>query len=149
MAVQGPVRAKVFDEVLVHCKPVFHHWFLERYATAMQWMASRHAFTRSMAANSMVNQSCLKIGRVFVFELFDNCLLRARYYQVGYVAGIGDRHVGNILIDTESGELVHIDHGVAFDQGRVRFILFESGSPDLTIINSQLKILIFPVFDLT
>ena len=56
-----------------------------------------------------------------------------RYYQVGYVSGIGDRHVGNILIDTESGELVHIDHGVAFDQGRVRFTRFEAGSQDFTM----------------
>ena len=68
---------------------------------------------------------------------------------MGYVAGIGDRHVGNILIDMESGELVHIDHGVAFDQGRVRFTRFESGSLDLKMIHGLLKFTIYTVFDLT
>lgn len=35
---------------------------------------------------------------------------------VGHVVGLGDRHVSNILIDQISGELVHIDLGIAFDQ---------------------------------
>lgn len=35
---------------------------------------------------------------------------------VGHVVGLGDRHVSNILIDQASGELVHIDLGIAFDQ---------------------------------
>jgi phosphatidylinositol kinase/protein kinase (PI-3 family) len=30
---------------------------------------------------------------------------------VGYVLGIGDRHVQNILIDCQTAELVHIDLG--------------------------------------
>lgn len=32
----------------------------------------------------------------------------------GYVAGVGDRHLDNILLDLSSGELVHIDFGYAF-----------------------------------
>jgi serine-protein kinase ATM len=38
---------------------------------------------------------------------------------VGYILGLGDRHVQNILIDTKSAELIHIDLGVAFEQGRI------------------------------
>ena len=38
---------------------------------------------------------------------------------VGYILGLGDRHVQNILIDTQSAELVHIDLGVAFEHGRI------------------------------
>ena len=30
---------------------------------------------------------------------------------VGYVVGLGDRHVQNILIDTNTAELIHIDLG--------------------------------------
>lgn len=37
--------------------------------------------------------------------------------QVGYVVGLGDRHSMNILIDQASAEVVHIDLGVAFEQG--------------------------------
>jgi ataxia telangiectasia mutated family protein len=39
--------------------------------------------------------------------------------SVGYILGLGDRHVQNILIDTKSAELIHIDLGVAFEQGRI------------------------------
>ena len=30
---------------------------------------------------------------------------------VGYILGLGDRHVQNILIDCQSAELIHIDLG--------------------------------------
>lgn len=32
--------------------------------------------------------------------------------------GIGDRHAQNILIDTVTAELVHIDFGIVFEQGK-------------------------------
>ena len=38
---------------------------------------------------------------------------------VGYILGLGDRHVQNILIDTRTAEMIHIDLGVAFEQGRI------------------------------
>lgn len=31
--------------------------------------------------------------------------------MVGYILGIGDRHVKNILIDKTTGEVIHIDFG--------------------------------------
>ena len=39
------------------------------------------------------------------------------HIQVGYIVGLGDRHSMNILIDQVSAEVVHIDLGVAFEQG--------------------------------
>ena len=39
--------------------------------------------------------------------------------MVGHILGLGDRHTNNILIDNTTGELIHIDLGVAFDQGKV------------------------------
>lgn len=41
------------------------------------------------------------------------------YISVGYILGLGDRHVQNILIDCKTAELVHIDLGVAFEQGKI------------------------------
>ncbi|EXB28723.1 Serine/threonine-protein kinase ATM [Morus notabilis] len=35
----------------------------------------------------------------------------------GYIVGLGDRHSMNILIDQATAEVVHIDLGVAFEQG--------------------------------
>jgi serine/threonine-protein kinase SMG1 len=31
---------------------------------------------------------------------------------------LGDRHLDNILINLNSGEIVHIDYNVCFDQGK-------------------------------
>ena len=33
------------------------------------------------------------------------------FFLVGYILGLGDRHVQNILINEQSAELVHIDLG--------------------------------------
>jgi ataxia telangiectasia mutated family protein len=38
---------------------------------------------------------------------------------VGHVLGIGDRHCSNILVHEKSGEVVHIDFGYVFEQGKV------------------------------
>lgn len=36
--------------------------------------------------------------------------------SVGHVVGLGDRHGENILIETESGECVHVDFDCLFDK---------------------------------
>ncbi|KAI5080746.1 hypothetical protein GOP47_0003929 [Adiantum capillus-veneris] len=50
--------------------------------------------------------------------------LRAQYQRslavlsiCGYVAGVGDRHLGNILVDVKGGALVPIDFGYSFGTG--------------------------------
>ncbi|KAJ1943956.1 hypothetical protein GGF37_002418, partial [Kickxella alabastrina] len=35
----------------------------------------------------------------------------------GYVLGLGDRHLANLLVDVRSGRLVHIDFNMCFDMG--------------------------------
>lgn len=37
---------------------------------------------------------------------------------IGYVIGLGDRHLDNILIDLATGEIVHIDYNVCFEKGK-------------------------------
>lgn len=37
---------------------------------------------------------------------------------MGYLIGLGDRHLGNILVEACSGGVVHIDLNVIFDVGR-------------------------------
>ncbi|KAG0443952.1 hypothetical protein HPB47_014349, partial [Ixodes persulcatus] len=37
---------------------------------------------------------------------------------VGYVIGLGDRHLDNVLLDLRSGEVVHIDYNVCFEKGK-------------------------------
>jgi ataxia telangiectasia mutated family protein len=80
-----------YDVVCARLKPVMAHFFLESFPTASLWYERRLAYTRSVAVSSMV----------------------------GYVIGLGDRHCSNILIGQTSAEVVHIDLGIAFDQGKL------------------------------
>eukprot|EP01132_Coremiostelium_polycephalum_P008325 gene8325-10225_t len=36
---------------------------------------------------------------------------------IGYMIGLGDRHLDNILIDLKTGEIVHIDYNICFEKG--------------------------------
>ncbi|XP_062116268.1 serine/threonine-protein kinase ATM isoform X5 [Humulus lupulus] len=82
-------KRKAFQEVCEKFRPVMHYFFLERFLQPADWFEKRIAYTRSVAASSMV----------------------------GYIVGLGDRHSMNILIDQATAEVVHIDLGVAFEQG--------------------------------
>ncbi|KAF8566193.1 hypothetical protein P879_02805 [Paragonimus westermani] len=37
---------------------------------------------------------------------------------LGYLVGLGDRHLDNLLVDLTTGHLIHIDYNVCFDKGR-------------------------------
>jgi ataxia telangiectasia mutated family protein len=40
------------------------------------------------------------------------------FFSSGYILGLGDRHSQNILVDKRTAEVIHIDLGVAFEQGK-------------------------------
>ncbi|KAK9684733.1 hypothetical protein RND81_10G228300 [Saponaria officinalis] len=82
-------KRKAFHDVYKNFRPVMHYFFLERFLQPADWFEKRLAYARSVATSSMV----------------------------GYIVGLGDRHSMNILIDQATAEVVHIDLGVAFDQG--------------------------------
>jgi ataxia telangiectasia mutated family protein len=81
----------VFCDVIRNFRPVFRNFFIETTHDSSNWLKKRVIYARSLAVSSMV----------------------------GFILGLGDRHLQNILIDYESGELVHIDLGIAFDAGRL------------------------------
>ena len=82
-------REEDYLEVCEHFKPVFHHFFLERFTSPCTWFERRQAYTRSVAASSIA----------------------------GHILGIGDRHCQNILIDERTAEVIHIDFGIVFEMG--------------------------------
>ncbi|PQE18076.1 Phosphatidylinositol 3 protein [Rutstroemia sp. NJR-2017a BVV2] len=84
-------RVRKFKQVQERFHPVMRYFFTEHFTDPDEWFLKRLAYTRSTAAISIL----------------------------GHVLGLGDRHGHNILLDTESGEVVHIDLGVAFEMGRV------------------------------
>ena len=84
-------KRAMFDSITERFRPVFHHFFLENFADPSDWYQKRVSYTRSVAASSIV----------------------------GYIVGLGDRHLHNILVDLTSAEVIHIDLGVAFEQGKL------------------------------
>ncbi|CRK98224.1 CLUMA_CG011587, isoform A [Clunio marinus] len=84
-------KEEVFKLICEKIRPAFHHFFYEKYKNPGQWFERRLAYTTSVAVSSMV----------------------------GYILGIGDRHVQNILIDQKTAEIIHIDFGIAFEQGKI------------------------------
>lgn len=79
-----------FTKMMQGFRPVMRHFFTERHRDPMAWFAMRLSYIRSAAVTSMV----------------------------GWILGIGDRHCSNIMIDCITGELVHIDFGIVFEEVR-------------------------------
>jgi ataxia telangiectasia mutated family protein len=79
-----------FTKFIAKVPKVLHHFFLERYPHPGAWFERRLAYVRSTAVSSMA----------------------------GYIIGLGDRHGSNILVDERSAEVIHIDLGIAFEQGK-------------------------------
>src|SRR6185437_12072359 len=38
--------------------------------------------------------------------------------MIGYVIGLGDRHLDNVLLDLSTGEIIHIDYNICFEKGK-------------------------------
>ncbi|KAI8262309.1 Serine/threonine-protein kinase TEL1 [Colletotrichum sp. SAR11_239] len=85
------MRINTYRKVTERFHPVMKYFFMENFEDPDEWFVKRLAYTRTTAAISML----------------------------GHVLGLGDRHGHNILLDHKTGEVVHIDLGVAFEMGRV------------------------------
>lgn len=81
--------ATLVKQLMVEMPPVLHHWLVDNFRAPAAWFEARLAFTRSCATMSMI----------------------------GFITGLGDRHLENILIDTTTGELMHVDFACLFDHG--------------------------------
>ncbi len=79
---------KEFLRIRERLHPVLRHFFTESHKSPTAWFDMRLRYARSVATTSIV----------------------------GHMMGIGDRHISNILLDQVSGEVVHIDFGIVFDQ---------------------------------
>ncbi|KAI5119125.1 hypothetical protein M0805_005731 [Coniferiporia weirii] len=88
---QKTALVNLFNNIRQNFRPVMRHFFTERHKVPQSWFEMRLRYSRSVAVTSIV----------------------------GHVLGLGDRHISNILLDTVSGEVVHIDLGIAFEQGKL------------------------------
>lgn len=83
-------RSNFVRKIWPFFQPVFRFFFLEKYRDPAIWFWRRLAYTRSTAVMSIV----------------------------GWIIGLGDRHLSNILLDKKSAEVIHIDFGIAFEMGK-------------------------------
>ena len=81
------VRIENYKKVIKRVHPVMRYFFMESHYLPSRWFEMRLLYSRSTAVMSMI----------------------------GYVLGLGDRHVSNIMIDTATGELIPIDFGITFE----------------------------------
>ncbi|KZT55265.1 hypothetical protein CALCODRAFT_357633 [Calocera cornea HHB12733] len=86
-------KFKFFEGICKRVRPVMRHYFSERRKVPAAWFSMRLRYARSVAVTSIV----------------------------GHVVGLGDRHLSNILIDNHTGEVVHIDLGIAFEEPCFQF----------------------------
>ncbi|CAF1159247.1 unnamed protein product, partial [Rotaria magnacalcarata] len=38
--------------------------------------------------------------------------------MIGYMIGLGNRHLDNVLVDLKSGQIIHIDYNICFEKGK-------------------------------
>jgi phosphatidylinositol kinase/protein kinase (PI-3 family) len=69
--------------------PVLGQWFLQHFSSPQCYFRARQNYIKSVAVVSMI----------------------------GYIMGLGDRHLENILFDTFSGEVVHVDFNCLYHKG--------------------------------
>ncbi|KAJ1947971.1 Serine/threonine-protein kinase tel1, partial [Linderina macrospora] len=84
-------KLEAFNRVCEQAPPIFRYFFFSMFYDAQTWFERRSVYIRSAAVSSVA----------------------------GWVLGIGDRHLQNILIDKSTAELVHIDLGIAFGLGEL------------------------------
>ena len=85
-------KIKLFEQCVKDLGPPrMARVFLRRFSDPGRWFEARLAYTRSVAVNSMA----------------------------GHIIGLGDRHLSNILLSKATADVIHIDLGIAFDQGKL------------------------------
>ena len=55
---RGSSKYLSYSDVMKKFKPVFHHFFMEKFPSPPQWFERRLAYTRSVAASSIGKFSC-------------------------------------------------------------------------------------------
>jgi len=68
---------------------VFSQWFAKTFPDPQAWLMARMAYTRTTAVMSIL----------------------------GYIIGLGDRHLENINVDTTNGDTFHVDMNCLFNKG--------------------------------
>lgn len=112
-------KLKNFLEVCSKFQPVMRYFFIENFSQPSVWFERRLAYTKSVSTTSIGTVDyIIEIYYTTYWNTCDYCSVQyihvivICFVTVGYILGLGDRHIQNILIDTNTAELVHIDLGM-------------------------------------
>lgn len=84
---KGRDKIKLLHELKKKFPPVLNKWYQRHFLNPQAFFSARNFYTRSTAIMSVI----------------------------GYFFGLGDRHLENILVNTETGELTHVDFNSMFN----------------------------------
>lgn len=84
------LRVKEFNEMCKLVTPRFNEFFRINFLSPESWYKAKKTYAMSLAITSMI------------------C----------HILGIGDRHMSNVMMNCQTGDLVHIDFGITFDGGK-------------------------------
>jgi phosphatidylinositol kinase/protein kinase (PI-3 family) len=86
---------------------VFYDWFLLTWPEPSAWLASRLAYSRTLAVMSMIG---------YVLGWVCRCRQASEIRKEDTNDRLGDRHGENILFDSLTGDTVHVDLNCLFDK---------------------------------
>jgi serine/threonine-protein kinase ATR len=90
-ATAKPDSIRLFtEEVLGDFPPRLPHWYIQQFPHPAVWFSARIRYTRTLAVMSMV----------------------------GTILGLGDRHAENVLLEKNTGGILHVDFNCLFDKGK-------------------------------
>ncbi|XP_065566835.1 LOW QUALITY PROTEIN: serine/threonine-protein kinase atr-like [Artemia franciscana] len=82
-------KKDLYRALCARLPPCLGDWFLHMFQDAKAWLVARHNYVRTSSVISLV----------------------------GFILGLGDRHGENILIDSMSGDVCHVDYNCLFNKG--------------------------------
>ncbi|KOH00454.1 protein kinase MEC1 [Saccharomyces eubayanus] len=83
-------KLNFYTEQVGKFPPILYQWFLENFPDPINWFNARNTYARSYAVMAMV----------------------------GHILGLGDRHCENILLDIQTGKVLHVDFDCLFEKGK-------------------------------
>lgn len=83
-------KLNIYESYLTKYPPVLGEWMVENCPNITQWYNFRSLYTRSLAVMSII----------------------------GYLIGVGDRHLDNIMLNRNTGMIMHIDFDCMFEKGK-------------------------------
>ncbi|XP_053678248.1 serine/threonine-protein kinase Smg1 [Anopheles nili] len=84
---------------------------LKQVLAELQQETPRDLLTKELWCHSATTSSWRHVTRSYSLSL-------AVMSVIGYIIGLGDRHLDNMLVKLATGEIVHIDYNVCFEKGK-------------------------------